>query len=102
MDIEEIIKFGVLDQDHLADLLIGHESLANEIHCRVLELLEHGLVELYTYSNEHQYPIVLEKIQAISVAKNPDSWHWQSLSGSSQYYFLAPVRLSNGSLAYGL
>ncbi len=102
MEIEEIIKIGVLDQDHLADLLIGHESLYNEIHYRVLELLEHSLVELYTYSNEHQYPIVLEKTQAISIVKNPDSWHWQSVLGSTQYYFLAPVRLSNGSLAYGL
>jgi hypothetical protein len=101
MEIEEIVRSGVLDQDHLADLLLGHECMANEIRSRIVELIEQGKIELYTYENGGNAAITLEKAQALSIAKVPEHWSWRSASGKEQFYFLGPVKLSNGSLAYG-
>ena len=92
MDIENHIKAGVLEQDHLADILIGKEDCANEIRSRVLALLDQGLVDLYTY--EKGSIVVFGKPQALSIASKPESWSWQSMSGKMQLYFLSPAQLS--------
>ena len=101
MDIEERIKSSVLDQDHLADFIIGTESHAEEIRCRLQELVHKGLVELYTYAKEDQSPVVLDKAKALLIMSNPDSWAWTSKYGEKQLYFVAPVRLGNNSPIYG-
>jgi hypothetical protein len=99
VELERHIRGCVLDQDHLADLLIGYESQAAAIQARVASLINAGLVELYTYlpSGEAR---VLPRNDAVAIVECPSSWAWQSPADEAQLYFLNPVRLPDGSLAY--
>mgnify|MGYP001281100804 CR=1 FL=1 len=100
MNIEERIRASVLDQDHLADLLRGNEASAHAIMVRVIELLRDGRIELYTYASGGGVE-VLDFNVALEIAANPKCWSWRSEHDEEQLYFLSPVYLENGSLAYG-
>lgn len=102
MGIEAHIKKCVLEQCHLADILIGHENSAAEIRARVVALLETGVVKLYTYNSEPDRIVTLAQPIAVAAAIDPANWVWRSHSGSGENYFLAPVKLADGRLAYGL
>jgi hypothetical protein len=102
MDIEAHIKESVLDQDHLADILTGYETCAAEIRARVVALLESGVVELYTYRPGSGETAALAKHLAVAAANEPANWAWHPTSGNGQNYFLGPVKLADGRLAYGI
>lgn len=102
MNVEEHIRECILDQDHLADIVIGYESHVAAIQARVVELLDLGLVELYTYSTEQNGPVVLSKSNALAIARELQNWAWLSPSRQPQQYFLCPVKLADGRLAYGI
>jgi hypothetical protein len=99
MELEDHIRGSVLDQDHLADLLVGFESQAALIQARVASLIEQGLVELYTYPPEGGI-VMLSREDALGVVDRIASWTWQS-HADARNYFLSPVRLAGGALAYG-
>lgn len=101
MSFENRIREAVLDQDHLADLLSGNEGIAQELRSRVVELLLQGRVELYTYAKGGQAVEVLSREDAVAVASEPKSWSWHTEAGTEQLYFLSPVKLESGGLAYG-
>ena len=108
MDIEEHIKINVIEESHLADLLLGSAEYAEEmthyaeaIRMRVVELLEQGLIELYTYLDEPQRISTLDRETAVAIARDSKNWAWQSPSGRSQCYFVCTANLADGRPPYG-
>ena len=89
MNLEEHIRICILEEDHLADTLIGHEAEAHAIRAKLRTLVAAGAVELYTYGSESDQPKVLPLQEALAIMGNAESWAWQSPSGVSQAFFLS-------------
>ena len=101
MDIEEHIKTNVIEESHLADLILGPAEYAEAIRMRVVELLEQGLIELYTYLDEPRRISTLDRETAVALARDSKNWAWRSPSGHSQCYFVCTANLADGKPAYG-
>ena len=98
MDIEEQIKLSVLDEDHLADVLLGNEEHKEEIKKRVMELIENDLAEVYKYVDDSI--VVLTKNDSLDVLSNLDNWWWSNQELGKVDYFLCKVKDENGRYVY--
>lgn len=99
MEIENLIKESVLDQDHLADLLKGNEKHIAEIMNRVQELIRIEAIEIYTYEDDKI--IVISKHKAEEVVSKKVNWSWKQPNETEENYFLSPIKRPDGSLVYG-
>lgn len=88
-DLESHIKSAVLDQDHLADVLRKSDDLDQKIRTRIVELVEQGLIEIYTYRGEDIR--TLPRLEAIAILECQENWCWETATGTKCLYFLAPV-----------
>lgn len=100
MNIENHIKSSLLDQSHLADLLVGEKGQDQKIKNRVYELVDLGLIEVYTYQGEEI--LTLPKMEAISIINHNENWLWVSKSEGKKLYFISPITNDSGELKYGI
>ena len=95
MNLDEHIRICILEEDHLADALIGHEPDAQRIRAELRRLVDTGNVALYTHEPDSSLRF-FTKAESRSIMDNVENWAWQSPSGESQTFFLFRGRSDPG------
>jgi hypothetical protein len=95
MNLDEHIRTCILEEDHLADALIGQEPYAQKIRAELRRLVDSGDVALYTYDPDSSLRF-FTKSESLSIMDNVENWAWQSPSGATQTFFLCRGRSDSG------